>query len=238
MIGLGLALAAAPSAGAQVGWVPVAVWAMDDPGRTLVDNSANALHGSVGPAVRTGVVVGDGVGHRFPGGSDVDRGRLDEVPDDPRLDPGTRDFAVTVRLRTTQHTGNIVQKGQARTTGGYFKMETTNGRAYCVFRGSGGTVAVGSGVDVTDGAWHFISCERVGNTVTMSVDWRVTSRKNGATGRIDNDEPLTIGGKPHCNQKSVDCDYFAGVLDVVRLDVLGPVPPAQAPQPAGAPVVK
>lgn len=227
-------MASAPPASARVA-APIAVWAMDDAGRTLVDNSPNGLHGTVGSAVRTGVVVDGAVGHEFPGGWDVDRGRLDEVPDDPRLDPGTRDFAVTVRLRTTQATGNIVQKGQARTSGGYFKMETTNGRAYCVFRGSGGTVAVGSGVEVDDGAWHFITCERTGNTVTMSVDWRVTARRSGSTGRIDNVEPLTIGGKPHCNQASVDCDYFAGVLDVVRLDEPGA---ATSPAPDPGPVVK
>ena len=38
------------------------------------------------------------------------------------LDPGDRDYAVTLRLRTTHKFGNVIQKGQAKAYGGNVKM--------------------------------------------------------------------------------------------------------------------
>jgi hypothetical protein len=37
-------------------------------------------------------------------------------------------------LVATKHFGNIVQKGQAGSAGGYFKIENPGGRPNCVFR--------------------------------------------------------------------------------------------------------
>lgn len=52
----------------------------------------------------------------------------------------------------------------------------------------------------------------------MYVDGQFRSRNNHATGYIDNNFPLTIGGKPKCDQVKVTCDYFTGEIDWVRVD--------------------
>jgi hypothetical protein len=232
-------VAAPPAPAAEVD-LPVASWEMDDGSRTLRDASGNGMHGTVGSAVTPGVSVGGAVGLGFPewGNSSVNAQRLVVVGDDDRLDPGSGPVAHTVRFRTTMTDQNLVQKGQATAAGGMFKIETSNHRAFCVYRAPAGTVAVGSSVRVTDGRWHTVRCQRVGDEVAMWVDGVLSGRRTGTTGHIANSEPLTIGGKPNCNQRSVGCDYFGGTIDHVRISRPGTwVPdPAPAPAPAPAPV--
>ena len=169
----------------------------------------------------TGVrVAGALVVYQFPALSTpqpVEPSRLVQVPNDKRLDPGNRDFVITLSVRTTQKDGNIVQKGQATSAGGYFKVET-HGSTTCTFQGSAGRIAVGSGKSLADGAWHTIRCERNGTSVSMIVDGKFTDIRSGATGTISNSLPLTIGGKRDCNQVKVGCDYFTGDIDRVQID--------------------
>jgi hypothetical protein len=219
-----LAVALAPAAAASTS---VADWEMtDSPGAsTMADSSGNGLDGSVGSTVKTGVHVPGalGFGFRFPfaGHTTLDPGRLVTVADDSPssniLNPGTRDFAITWRMRTRQPFGNIIQKGQSATPGGYFKIQAPNGIVQCLFRGAGGSRAVGSGQKLNDGAWHTITCRRSSTGVTMTVDGRAPRSSAGPTGTISNRFPLSIGGKVSCNQTTVSCDYYVGDLDYVRI---------------------
>jgi hypothetical protein len=49
------------------------------------------------------------------------------VPHDNRLNPGSGDFAVELRMRTTHSLGNVIQKGQAGRGGDidYVRIETS-----------------------------------------------------------------------------------------------------------------
>jgi hypothetical protein len=71
---------------------------------------------------------------------------------------------------------------------------------------------------LNDGGWHTVRCARTGNRVTLIVDGRLVARRTGATGRIANSWPLTIGGKISCDQVDVTCDYYPGYLDRVEID--------------------
>lgn len=198
----------------------VATWEMNEGGgaRTMWDRSGHRLDGWIGSRVATGVTLGGARGYRFPPRSaGVDAQRVVRVPDDWRLDPGTRDYAVTARLRTTAAFGNVVQKGQSGGAGGFWKIEVHRGVVTCLFRGSAGSVGVGSGRTLTDGRWHTVRCERRSTGVTMSVDGRVTGSRGGATGAISNASPVSIAGKLVCDQREVGCDYFAGELDRVQI---------------------
>jgi hypothetical protein len=53
--------------------------------------------------------------------------------------------------------------------------------------------------------------------VTAYVDGVFNHRKNGATGTIDTNVPVTIGDTFNCDQVRVTCDYFSGVIDYVRI---------------------
>lgn len=201
----------------------VASWSMNETrgSRTMVDGSGNGLHGSIGREVGTGTTVRGSTGYRFdrlePDRPPARPGHLVTVPDSRALDPGNRTYVVAVRLRTQYHFGNIVQKGQAASAGGNFKLQIPSGRVECLFRGSRGSRAVFAKSRINDGAWHTVECERSQEGVTLRIDGVVESRAAGWVGTIDNSWPVTIGGKVDCDQVKVGCDYYAGDID--RIDI-------------------
>jgi hypothetical protein len=205
---------------------PVAVWPMNEPAgsRTMMDTSGNMLHGTIGTDVRAGTLSSDGsIGYRFPfvmpDQPPANPKRLVQVPNNTALNPGSHDFAIEFRMRTTHSFGNIVQKGQSGSAGGYFKFEQPDGKVTCLFRGSAGDSAASSGkVRVNDGLWHVVRCERTSSGVTMKVDGVVTGRNRKPSGTIANTKPLTIAGKLNCDQVKVGCDYFSGNLDYVKIE--------------------
>lgn len=208
---------------AQDGGV-IADWRMDEPAgaRTLMDSGGDDMHGSLGSSVTSGVRQGSDVVHRFaPIGTSArpDPGRLHVVTDRAGLDPGAGAFSVNVRFRTTTAARNIVQKGQSGAAGGMWKVEVDDdGRAVCLFRGAEGSSAVRSSQRVTDGAWHLLRCERSTTGAVLALDGAVQDRRSNRSGAIANSWDLTIGGKPSCNNTSVECDYFVGDIDFVKLD--------------------
>jgi len=202
---------------------PVAIWAMDESSgsRTMHDSSGHGLNGRIGDEVRVGSRYGGAIGFRFgrlePDTPPTHPNHVVVVPNSSLLDPGSGDFAITMRLRTTYEFGNIVQKGQATVPGGSWKLQIPNGHVQCWFRGSAGQVLVTAPQKINDGKWHVIRCARSYDEVSLTIDGR-TAGKYGATGRIANNWPLSIGGKTECDQRSVGCDYFAGDLDYVAIE--------------------
>jgi Laminin G domain len=204
---------------------PVATWQMNEPAgaTTMVDSSGNGINGSIGAHVQTGVALsGGGTGYRFPflqpNTPPADPAHLVVVKNNARLNPGSGNFAVELRMRTTHSFGNVIQKGQAGSAGGYWKFQQPSGKITCLFRGSLGSSTGTSGtVRVNDGAWHTVRCERTSSSVVMTVDGVVTSRNHNPTGTISNTRPMTIAGKLNCDQVNVTCDYFAGDIDYVKI---------------------
>ena len=220
------ALLPATSAQAVASMSPVATWEMNEAAgaSTMVDSSGQGIDGVIGSVVKTGVQVQGAVGYRFP------YGPPNQIPaDTPRLvtvssgamNPGDRDFSVTIRYRTTHDFGNIMQKGQHGSKGGYWKLEAPHGKLTCLFRGQvNGTLVgktVNSGVALDDGDWHTVTCLRTADQITMTIDGTSTRRAKGATGTISNAVPLTIGGKVNCDQVTVTCDFFSGDIDRVAI---------------------
>jgi hypothetical protein len=203
---------------------PVAIWAMDESAgsRTMYDSSGNGLTGRIGNEVGTGARYAGALGFRLdrldPDTPPPDPGHVVLVPNSSLLNPGSGDFAVTMRLRTIYQFGNIVQKGQATVPGGSWKLQIPNGHVQCWFRGSAGQVLVTAPQKINDGRWHIIRCERTVEGVSLAIDGRTAAGKYGATGRIANNWPLSIGGKTDCDQRTVGCDYFAGDLDYVAIE--------------------
>jgi hypothetical protein len=205
---------------------PVAVWQMNEAAgaQTMLDSSGNGLNGVIGSNVQEGTALtGGGTGYRFPylrpNTPPADPQHLVTVPHTRRLNPGSGDFAVEFRMRTTHSFGNVIQKGQAGSKGGYFKFQQPSGKISCLFRGSAGSSTASSGsVRVNDGAWHTVRCERTSSMVTMRVDGVVTGRNRNATGTIANTRPVTIAGKGNCDQVEITCDYFSGDLDYVKIE--------------------
>jgi hypothetical protein len=199
-------------------WTKVADWEMNEGpnATTMHDRSGHNRDGTIGSTVETGVVVRGATGYRWPADTGVeDPQRLVTVASSA-LNPRRDAFAVTLRLKTSAEDQNIIQKGQAHTAGGMWKIEMVNGRVICSFKGSAGRVAVGSTVTVSNHVWHTVRCERHRRAVTISVDGRAPRRQAGRSGKIANSWALSIGGKAICNPShNVSCQYYVGLLDRV-----------------------
>jgi Concanavalin A-like lectin/glucanases superfamily len=201
----GLALAASPAA----------LWHMDETsGSTMTDSSGHGINGQL-QHVQTGVAgIGGTKGYGFNGSNS----RV-IVPDDPALDPGSKDLVVSVHVAFTSDPGDdydLIRKGRQSTPGGDWKIEIVNvsGKsiARCYLRGSSRDWQKTAGPDLADGAWHTITCEKHATTVRLTVDGQVwqTTRTIGS---ISNDQPLAIGAQAEGG------DWLKGSMDEVSITV-------------------
>jgi hypothetical protein len=197
----------------------IADWEMNEPpgATTMHDSSGSNLSGTIGSAVVTGVVSDRATGYQWLSGnrSGVHTERLIKV-DSARFNPAIADFTVILRFRTAS-TGdqNIIQKGQARTIGGMWKIPLFGGKVGCNFLGVEHRSAVWSNETVTDNEWHTVRCDRRTTGVTLTLDGGTPKTNHRWTGSISNTWPLAIGGKPKCDPPDVGCDYYVGLLDRV-----------------------
>ena len=211
-------LTAAPTFGATI-----ADWEMNEPAgaTTMHDSSGSNLDGTIGSAVATGVVSDGATVYRWPSGNrwgSAHPERLIRV-DSSLLDPGTADFVVVMRFQTSS-TGdqNIIQKGQATSTGGMWKIPLFGGKIGCNFLGVVHRSAVWSRETVADGQWHTIRCERRSTGVTLTLDGGAPKINHTWTGSISNHWRLSIGGKAQCDGGvTVGCDYFVGSIDHITV---------------------
>lgn len=222
-----LVLFAGPAAQADTTSV-IADWRMNEPSgaRTMSDSSGNSFSGAVGEEVVTGVrPTSDAIAYRFmrlkPNTPPARPEHNVLVPHDATLNPaGRAEYAVEVRFRTGNKFGNLIQKGQAGSKGGYWKIQLPQAEPACLFRGPGGvTNAVrAKGKPVNDNQWHTVRCEATPTETRMYLDGVFIGRNRGTTGVIANNQVLAIGGKSHCDQIKITCDYFGGDVDYVRLE--------------------
>ncbi len=223
LVGVPAATAAPGRAAAGKAMSVVADWQLNEaPGaRVMVDNGPRHLDGSVGSLVRTGAKVNGATAYSWswakPNTPPAQPQRLVTI-DSAALNPGSADYAITFRYRTTHRFGNIIQKGQATTAGGQVKIELPNGYVTCLFNGANGRRAIRSTIAINDGQWHTVTCSRTSAGVTVSIDGTYRRTIKGWTGPISNSWPMTIGGKPRCDQVKVTCDYFVGEIDWVRVE--------------------
>jgi len=201
------------------------LWAFDEQfsSDTAVDLGPNRLHGQVGDDVRTGQQDRQATSYEFPAITARDGERpehLVTIDDDPALDPDEQTYAITVRYRTTTAPSNIVQKGRAGTEGGWWKLEQKRGSVECLFVDAAGREVSAKVTEgrVNDGKWHTVRCVRTPESVTLNIDLDAGQRTKGTTGWIANSSPVTVGGKLRCDPPEVDCDYFSGDVDGLRIE--------------------
>ena len=188
---------------------------------TMSDSGTAPVNGLIGNEVQTGISASGATGYRFPwlkpNTPPAHPGHLVSIPDDPSVDPLDGYYSLTIRYRTRSRFGNLIQKGQAKAAGGQFKIQLPKGQPACYYKGSQGRAGVRGPTSLADGRWHVLTCTRSANAVELTVDGQRVGRKNRASGNIDNGAPITVGGKPRCDQIKITCDYFAGMVDYVRI---------------------
>jgi hypothetical protein len=191
-------------------------WAMNEPPGTGVmhDDSGNDNDGTWEDITATGSA------YKFNGVSS----RV-IVPDDPTLDPGSADFSYTVRFKTSTVPDDVVgdfdllRKGLSSNSGGYYKAElfpnsaNTAARPLCQAAGSSGTAKLVGGVNLADGAWHVITCEKKAQAFNLRLDGALILSKSVVIGSISNGAPLTVGAKSNGG------DWFKGSMKMATLVV-------------------
>ena len=200
----------------------VALWRLNE-GRnasTAIDSSKYQHEGRVGGSIRTGVQFKDGTGYHFPV---VARSAPDQlkhivtVDESRKLDPDRANFVVSLRFRTQNRNGNLIQKGQSGMAGGLWKLEFNRGVLACMFRDRRNRQDTATSLrPINNGKWHTVTCKRTSRSVIMLVDGKRRSVHRKRTGSVNNDAPLSIGGKRYCGGP-VQCDYWWGDLDWVKI---------------------
>ena len=198
-------------------------WEMNEPAHatTMTDHVGSGMNGAVGTEVGTGEVADGHTTYGFgyvPNLTTVHPQHLVVVKNDNRLNPGTSDFVIGTTFRFNVSGTNVLQKGQAETPGGYYKVETHEGHVTCFFEGSSGASSVVSPGIYHDYKFHSYRCERkAAFGVRLSIDGTVVGTNPKQPGTISNNQPFVVGGKYACNQTTVECDYFTGQIDRVAL---------------------
>lgn len=192
--------------------------------RVAIDSSGMGHNGTIGSHLRMNGSWADWDRHSPDDGIYYGADHLIMVDDAPdgSLDPGTDNFSVEIRYRSTDKFGNVIQKGQARAVGGQVKFQQPKGIISCMFKSPTGRAAIGSKTPLNDGQWHVVRCDRTPTMVEMYVDGVFRNRIRHTTGNIDNTKPWTIGGKFECDTNDPrvgadSCDYFPGDIDYVKL---------------------
>jgi len=217
---VGIAFAAPASA------ATLANWQMNEgSGATVMVDSSGHVNGTIGSAVQTNFKFGGATAYHWvftsPTAPPAKPERIVQA-NSSTLNPNSGNYTVQLRYRTTKHFGNIVQKGQAGSSGGYFKIENPNGNLTCVFRGTSSSGSflrrqVVSPTVLSDGQWHVARCARTATALTLTIDGSVVATAHGSSGNITNNRPISIAGKLNCDQITTTCDYFTGDIDYITI---------------------
>jgi hypothetical protein len=209
--------------------LPIAArYRFDRPDEAWSDDSGNRhtltpVAGNDGVAALT--AHGAGTAVRFPApcdGEPCPRLAL-RSPSTATLNPGSRPlrYGASVLLAPGDTSGgqNVLQKGYSA-EGSQYKLQIDGhaGRPSCVLvDDTDRTIHLAvAGRTVADGAWHAVECRRDGATLTVLIDRTAHgSSRIPAALSVDNDQPLSIGGKG----ASSNNDQYRGLLDDVWIAI-------------------
>jgi hypothetical protein len=206
---------------------PTVDYEMNEPtGSTVMTDSVGGINGTIisSAEITTGVVFDNATGYQWtrrpPNQPPPVPEHVIQVPDNSALEPGSSytTFTVEIRFRTKENFGNVTQKGQSTSRGGQWKIQNPQGMPSCLFKdGNGNRMSTRVKVPINDNQWHVLTCVLTHTRVTALVDGVEVNHHNGFVGTVDNTIPMTVGGKINCNQDTITCDYFSGMIDYIRI---------------------
>ncbi|RZU50950.1 concanavalin A-like lectin/glucanase superfamily protein [Krasilnikovia cinnamomea] len=158
---------------------------------------------------------------QLPHERDCPRAILEGERDDT-LNPGTRPLrygaSVLMSRADLADGANVLQKGYSVGGVSQFKLQVDHqlGHPSCVVVGQGRIYRAEPALNVADGSWHELTCERSAARLTIMVDGvERASVPVPRTLSIANAEPLRVGGKgPNKGN-----DQYAGQIDNVFLEI-------------------
>lgn len=142
---------------------------------------------------------------------------------DDRLNPGTRPLSYGASVLMTSGDladgANVVQKGYSVGGGSQYKLQVDHllGHPSCVIAGQRAQIfRAEAWMDVADGQWHDLRCERLGSRLSLTVDGQERASITVPPRlTIANPEPLRVGGKGPADGN----DQFAGEIDNVYVSI-------------------
>jgi hypothetical protein len=198
------------------------------------DATGHGHSGIIQGDVRMGEKGHDGSAYSF-----AERGSWVMVPSSSELNPGRRNFLVTVWLRVESNpagdsTYDVVRKGIAYTVPGEYKLELLGtGQVRCSAKDDANQLAVVTSRVALDGdaSWHRLGCARSGDRWTVVVDDTVRSTRVDL-GSISNSVALSIGSKYGLEDRPL------GLVDDVKLFVGDEEVPTDTPAESVAALAK
>ena|SRR5215212_999053 len=217
-----LAVSGLGTAAASGASTATAVWLMSETsGTTMTDSSGYGNNGTTDNVTMTGAN-----GYVF---DPAKRSKV-VVHDSATLDPGSKTFSYSVKVKTSRVPASgtdydLLRKGVTATTGGEYKIEILNvngqGRAFCLVKDSQGVGASIKGTtNVTDGKVHALTCTKTASGLTLKVDGLQARTKTvtGGLGSIANASPVVIGAKT-ATVTGTAGDWYNGALLDARISV-------------------
>jgi hypothetical protein len=195
---------------------------MENDTGTVMNDSAGSNDGVIdagagAAGLDTHAASQDGFGYQWgaePG--TPNDARVVTVADGDDLDPGNREFAVEVKLKTNDTDAVLAQKGDPLSAGGHWRVQLDGGQVSCLFRGGAVQGAVKSDTLVDDNQWHTIRCELIATGTTVYVDGTKEKHQNKAVTDVANDQQVTVGGKVGCGNVTA-CNYYVGQIDYITV---------------------
>ena len=191
-------------------------------GATVARDTSGLNHnGTIGSHITMNGAYADWDRHSPGEGIAYGLKHLITIPDaaDGSLDPGSGNFSVTLRFRTKDSFGNVLQKGQATTAGGQVKFQIPGGKLSCMFKTASGTATAASGTKLLErqpmARGPLRSHPDLGDDVLS-----MASAPAGATtrpARSTTPSPGPSAASPSATARRVSCDYFAGEIDYVTM---------------------
>jgi Concanavalin A-like lectin/glucanases superfamily/Fibronectin type III domain len=191
------------------------LWHLDETSGTTMADSGQTPH----PGTLHDVTLGQEGDPSFPGTSYGFNGGSSfvSIPDAPDLNADNKDVRIALSLRTTtvpaQPDYDLFRKGQA--PGTEYKLELMPaGEFRCEFRtlqadGSIRSYVIQPAIDLHDGHWHRLTCDKVGGKMTATIDG--TAFTKNITGSISNNYDMMIGAY----SPKGGGDYYEGLLDEI-----------------------
>jgi hypothetical protein len=135
------------------------------------------------------------------------------IPETPSLRFGSGNFAITVWMKSNVSQRQwMVSHYSGANPGWGCGVVDTSGKADFFTRSSAGTTEVISSRVITDGQWHFVVCQRVGNEFRIYIDGVLDASQTFAHTSVDNTASLAIGEEANYNRQ-----WFNGIIDEVRI---------------------
>jgi Concanavalin A-like lectin/glucanases superfamily len=208
------AVTAAPLVGS-----PHGLWNFDETsGSVAADSSGNDNDGNIRGGVVKGVPGYTGTAFGFGA-----NGSWVQVPNDASLNPGTRDFSFSARVKldslpqNDDDTFDVFRKGVAGTKGGEFKIEISDGgKVRCIAKDGNrvrGAIAGTSQMHLRTGQWYLVGCEHTASKWSVVVNDTKRS-KTVNFGSISNSLAVSIGSNYG------EEDFVDGTIDEVRFNVV------------------